>query len=140
MKVTQAQDATLILAPVTAATTARTANIDCQGAHYATITIILGAEANTNAAGVSMQLLESDDTVATNFSTFNAVFNQTLDNTTGIVAVANVDLKGRKRYLRLALNPTTTTNGAVLSAAVASLDLSYKNSSNASNADVVMVG
>jgi hypothetical protein len=57
-----------------------------------------------------------------------------------MVAVYNVDLKGRKRYLRLELTPDTTTNGAVLSAAVVALDLALKNASNADNANVVVVG
>jgi hypothetical protein len=140
MKITQAQDASIVLAPVTAATTQRTANIDVSGAHYATIYITLGAELNTNAAGVGVRLLESDVTEATTFSTFNASYNQTLDNTTGIVAVYNVDLKGRKKNLRLELTPTTTTNGAVLSAAIVGLDLALKNASNADNANVVVVG
>lgn len=111
----------VLLAPVTAATTARTANLDCQGADYATIRVVLGAEANTNSTNVAIQLSESDDTVVTNFATFNADFNRTVDNTSGIVATNHVDLEGRKRYLRLTITPDTTTNGAVISSAVASL-------------------
>lgn len=140
MKISQALDQTLLLAPVTAATTQRTANIDTAGAHYATISITLGAELNTNSTNVAVRLLESDSTTATTFATFNSSYNRTLDNTAGIVAVYNVDLKGRRRYLRLELTPDTTTNGAVLSCASVALDLARKNASNADNANVVVVG
>lgn len=129
MKVAQLGTDSVLLAPITAATTARTANLDCAGATYAKITVSLGAEANTNSTNVVIQLSESDDTVVTNFATFNASFNRTVDNTAGTVATNLIDLEGRKRYLRLAVTPDTTTNGAVLSAAVATL---YKNVISAS--------
>lgn len=110
-----------MLAPVAAATTARTANLDCQDADYATIRVMLGAEANTDSTNVAIQLSESDDTVATNFATFDASYNRTVDNTSGVVATSHVDLRGRKRYLRLTVTPDTTTNGAVISAATGTL-------------------
>ena len=78
MKFLQSAVRSILLAPVTAATTARTANLDTQGADYATIVIVLGAEANTNATGTVLQLSESDDTVVTNFATFNAEQKMTL--------------------------------------------------------------
>lgn len=121
MKVAQLGTDSVLLAPVTAATTARTANLDCAGANYATIRLNIGAEANTNSTNVVIQLSESDDTVVTNFATFNAVFNRTVDNTAAIVATNHVDLDGRKRYLRLTVTPDTTTNGAVISSASATL-------------------
>lgn len=124
MKVAQLGTDSVLLAPITAATTARTANLDCSGANAARITVALSAEANTNSTNVVIQLSESDDTVATNFATFNASFNRTVDNTAATVATNILDLEGRKRYIRLAVTPDTTTNGAVISSAVATL---YKN-------------
>jgi hypothetical protein len=85
-------------------------------------------------------LLESDVTTATTFATFDANFNRTLDNTAAIVAAYNVDLKARKRYLRIELTPDTTTNGAVLSSVIGNLDLEVENIANSSNADVSVVG
>ena len=120
MKNTLGTDSVL-LAPITAATTARTANLDCQGANYATIRIVVGAEVNTNSTNVVLALSESDDTTATNFATFNASFNRTLDNTAGAIATHHVDLEGRKRYLRITVTPDTTTNGAVITSASATL-------------------
>lgn len=140
MKQSQSLVRSVMLAPVTAATTARTANLDTAGADYATIEIILGAELNTNSTNVVVALSESDTTVATTFATFNSSFNQTLDNTAGIVAAYHVDLKGRKRYLRLTVTPDTTTNGAVISSAIGILDPEVRNVANSSNASVVVVG
>ena len=121
MKVAQLATDSLLLTPAAAATTARTANLDCQGANYATIRVALGAELNTNSTNVAVQLLESDDTTASNFATFNASYNRTVDNTTATVATFHVDLEGRKRYLRVSVTPDTTTNGPVTTAAVASV-------------------
>lgn len=121
MKIAQLGTDSVLLAPIAAATTARTANLDCAGANYAKIVIPIGAELNTNSTNVVIQLSESDDTVVTNFATFNAVFNRTVDNTAATVATDLIDLEGRKRYLRLAITPDTTTNGPVISAAVATL-------------------
>lgn len=137
-KSSQALDYSILLAPVTAATTARTAALDCRGADYATILVTLGAEANTNSTNVTLQLAEGDTT--NSFATFNADFNRVIDNTTAVVAAYHVDLKGRKRHLRLSISPDSSTNGAVISSAVAALDLEYKNVANSSNADVVVVG
>ena len=130
MKVAQLGTDSVLLAPITAATTARTSsNLDCAGANYATIRVILGAEANTNSTNVPIVLKESDDTTATNFATFNASFNRTVDNTSGTVATCHIDLDGRKRYLNVTVTPDTTTNGAVLSTVLAT---TYKNVISAS--------
>ncbi len=140
MKRQQAGVYSLMLAPITAATTARTANLDCAGADYATIQIHLGAEANTNSTNVVVALLESDDTTASNFATYNATYNQTIDNASATMAVYHINLNGRKRYQRISLTPDTTTNGAVLSCVSAILDKEIKSGSNADNAPTVEVG
>ena len=113
--------ASALIGVTDAATTALTANLDCQDAHYATINVSLSAEANTDSTNVAIQLSESDDTVVTNFATFDANFNRTVDNTAAVVASNHIDLRGRKRYLRLTVTPDTTTNGAVGIAAVGTL-------------------
>lgn len=138
MKDLQAKTYSVMLAPTAAATAVRTANLDCQGADYATIVVPLGAELNTNATGVAVQLSESDDTVATNFATFNASFNRTVDNTTGTIAVSHVDLRARKRYLRLTVTPATTTNDVVISSAFAILDKEIKDATSSSAPNVVV--
>jgi KaiC/GvpD/RAD55 family RecA-like ATPase len=127
-----------MLAPGAAATAVRTANLDTAGASYATILVPLGAELNTNSTNVAIQLSESDDTVATNFATFNADYNRTVDNTAATVAVNHLDLRGRKRYIRLTVTPDTTTNGVVLTSAVAVLDKEVRDAKADSGGDVVV--
>jgi hypothetical protein len=104
------------------------------------IEITLGAQLNTNANPVTVQLSESNDTVVTNFATFNASFNRTLANVAGTVTALCVDVKARKRYLRLTLTPDTTTNGPVITSAIGIIEPELKNPSNTSNADTVVVG
>jgi hypothetical protein len=103
-----------LLTGTTAATTARTANLDCQDADYATIVVQVSAEANTDSTNVVASILESDDTTASNFATFDSDHERTIDNTAAAIGVFHVDMRGRKRYLRLSLTPDTTTNGAVI--------------------------
>ena len=138
MKDLQAKTFDVLLDPAAAATTARTANLDCQGAHNATILVTLGAELNTNSTNVAIQLSESDDTTVTNFATFDANFNRTVDNTGAVVAVNHLDLKGRKRYVKLTVTPDTTTNGAVLTSAVGILDKGFRDAKASSGDDVVV--
>jgi len=139
MKSSQFAVRSVMLGPVTAATTARTANLDTQGAKYATIEVVLGAQLNTNATAPTISISESDTTVATTFATFNSSFSTSQANAAATVGAYHVDLKGRKRYLRLTLTPDTTTNGAVLSSVVGILDKEIR-SANSGNADTVVVG
>lgn len=128
----------VLLAPIAAATTARTANLDCQEANFAVVRVALGAEANTNSTNVAIQLSESDDTVVTNFATFDANFNRTVDNTSGVVATNHVDLRGRKRYIRLTVTPDTTTNGPVISGALGTLYKDVQTNAITNHGDVVI--
>lgn len=140
MKTMQKKVRTLLLAPATAATSARSAAFDTRGGKYASIEIILGAKANTNSTNVTLQLAEGDTT--NSFVTFNSAYNVTQDATTnGAVGVYHVDLKGRQRYLRLTVTPDThTTNGVIISSAVGILDPEFTNPANSSNAGFVVVG
>ena len=140
MKTLQNAVYSTLLAPITAATTARTANLDCQGADYATISIACGAELNTNSTNVVVSLKESDDTTASNFATFNSTYAFTIDNTAAAEAVLHVDLNGRKRYLQIGLTPDTTTNGPVITSVVGILKKEIAASANTNNADYVKVG
>ncbi len=139
MKASQAVVRSSVLAPVTAATTARTAAIDTQGADYATIVFHIGAEANTNSTNVALNLKESDTNAATAYVTFNSAFAVTADNTSATVQVFNVDLKARKRYLQVSVTPDTTTNGAVITSCTANL-VKEVQGANSGNADQVVVG
>lgn len=126
MKRSQLATDTLLLSPqtVTAAATAA-ANLDTKGAAYATIRVGLSNIAQATIAsadGVTVSLLHSDDTNATTFATIVA-------NRTGIKfgreVRYEVDLKGLKRYLRLAVTPGTSgaTNDHVTACAFATLSI-----------------
>ena len=121
MKAQQALTYDVLLAPGAAATTAKTANLDCSEAEYATIVVSVGAEVNTNSTNVVASILESDDTVVSNFATFSTNHSRIIDNTAAAVGTFHVNMVGRKRYLRLSLTPDTTTNGAVIVSATSLL-------------------
>ena len=127
----------VVLTPAAAATTVRTANIDCQDADYALVFVNLGVELNTASTNVAITLSESDETASNSFSTFNASFNRTVDNTAAVVATYQIDLRGLKRYLRLTVTPDATTNGPVVTAANALL---YKTVVAESPADDAVSG
>ncbi len=137
----------VLLAPASQTNSAtRTANLDTLGADYATIQINMASALNTNAIGPTLQLSESDDTVVTNFATFNSNFNT---SSTSIAAarqiVYHVDTKSRKRFLRLSLTTATATNDNVTSGVnyiLGKMDIANPAASNnlASTNDSVVVG
>jgi hypothetical protein len=100
----------------------RTANLDCAGAGYAEIVMNFASEINTNAVGPTLSLLESDDTTVTNFATFDSSFERSAEDiTTAKVIKYGLDLRGRKRYLRLSVTTATATNDNVTMGASGSL-------------------
>lgn len=139
MKQLQMAQRAIVLAPIAAATTARTAAIDTQGADYASIVISVGVELNTNSTNVLLNLRESDTDEATAFATFSSSFSITADNAAARLAVFNVDLKGRKRYLQVVVTPDTTTNGAVITSCVSEM-IKEVSLANSGNAHQVVVG
>ncbi len=90
-------------------------NIDTRGYSYAVIELIESASnAATNNCSV-LKVSESDDTVVTNFANVSGLVGDTdftIPNsvTSGVQVVAQmrVDLRGRKRYLKLSASPVTT--------------------------------
>ena len=111
---------TLLISPraqTNSATT--TANLDTRGANYATIRVAFASELNTNAVGPTLVLSESDDTVVTNFTSISTRTNE--DLTAAREVHYGVDLRGRKRYLRLAVTTATATNDNITFAAIATL-------------------
>lgn len=122
MKIAQLLRRVNVLIPAAAATTARTATIDCQGAHNAVFCVHLGAEANTNSTNVRVTLAEADTTSGPFVTWDTALSSVLLDNTAAVVGSYNVPLQGRRRILQLTMMPDTTTNGAVVSAATVEFD------------------
>ena len=111
----------LLLAPQAMTNSATvTANLDTKGASYATIRVALSSELNTNAVGPTLSLLQSDDTVVTNFATVVAD-QSAVDLTAKREVLYGIDLRGKKRYLRLSVSTATATNDNVTVSAVATL-------------------
>jgi len=129
----------LMLAPQAMTNSATvTANLDTKGSGHATIRIALAAEINTNAVGPTIALSESDDTVVTNFGT--VVATRTAE---AIVAAKEVryevDIKGRKRYLRLSVTTGTTTNDNVTVSVIATKTRNSEDPNSTTDmADVVV--
>lgn len=110
----------LLLATSMTNSATTTANLDCMGAEWATILIPFAIELNTNGVGPTISLQESDDTVVTNFATI--VANRTAEDLAVKKLVKyEVDLRARKRYLRLSVTTATATNDNVTFVAVGTL-------------------
>lgn len=111
----------LLLAPQAMTNSATvTANLDTLGAGYATIRVAFASELNTNAVGPTLSLKQSDDTVVTNFATVVADLTG-IDLTAKREVLYGIDLRGKKRYLRLSCTTATATNDNVTVSAVATL-------------------
>lgn len=135
----QKQTLSLLLASASQTNSAtRTANLDCLGADYATIIMNLASELNTNAVGPTISLLESDDTVATNFATIIA--NRTDEDLVAAKVMRwDIDCKARKRYLRLSVTTPTATNDNVTMGAVALLSRKELSPTNTAELATVAV-
>jgi hypothetical protein len=129
----------LLIAPQAMTNSATvTANIDTLGSSYATIRVALASEINTNAVGPTLSLLQSDDTVASNFAT--VVANRTAEDiTTAKEVTYGIDLRGKKRYLRLSVTTATTTNDNVTLASITTLsELEQRPNGTTDAGDVVV--
>lgn len=130
-----AQKFSVMLPPASQTNSAtRTANLDCIGADYATITLNMSSALNTNGVGPQVQILESDNTTASNFATFNSNANLTAHSiATQHQLIFHCDLKSRKRYLRLSLVTATATNDNVTAGVTAMLSRVEQPAAAASN-------
>lgn len=91
-----------------------TGNVDCLGANFCEIDVKLSTSNNVTNNPSVFNLLECDTTVATSFVTISGWVGDTDFTIPNCVtqgswgAKLRVDLRGRKRYLRLAISPLTT--------------------------------
>jgi len=88
-----------------------TANIDTKGADYATITVNCSVEEGTDANNPTLSILTGDTTAVSDFATI--VANQSLDLSAARIVTYGVDLRGKKRYLRLSFTAGTGTGNDV---------------------------
>lgn len=93
-----------------------TANIDCMGFDHLSLDVVMGTSNTTSNNPSVLKLSESDDTVVTNFADITAFVGDgaggftiaTASTGTANIYRFDVDLRARKRYLRLTISPTTT--------------------------------
>lgn len=125
-----------------AATT--TANLDTVDAthgkaNYVRLVLSFASEINTSAVGPTISVLQSDDTTVTNFATI--VANRTDEDLVGARSlVYNIDMRGKKRYLRLSVTTAThTTNDVITYAATYDLLQGQSPTSAADMADAAVI-
>ncbi len=101
---------------VTNAGTGTSLNLDCLGADFVTIDLLQTTSDNTTNNPSVLKLQHSDTTDASNFSDISGFVGDTDftiptvgTNTSTISSYKfNVDMRHRKRYLRLLVSPVTT--------------------------------
>lgn len=97
-----------------AAVTSNTTNTvvwDVSDGDYAQIVCTISAEAATTATNPTIGLQEGDDTNATSMATI--VADTTVDATADRMVVFNVDLRGRKKYLKLLVTAPSGANNNI---------------------------
>jgi len=136
----QAKQVIVIAQASTTNAATATGNIDTKGFDFMTLDVIMATSDDTTNNPSVLKLTESDDTVATNFAAITAF---TGDGTGGFTIPAcvtegnwgmkfNVDLRGRKRYLKLSISPLTTQ----VITAIANLCHGDESPDNTTDADV----
>lgn len=123
----QKEKQTILIAPQACTNGATvTANLDTKGHEAVDITLQIGAF-DGGTSGVSplvCKLSESDDTVVTNFADVTGASAASAITASGNVRF-NVNLKPRKRYLKLTFSPATaSTNSSTVVSAIARFDRS----------------
>jgi hypothetical protein len=113
-----------------------TGRIDTLGYDEVKILVHLDSAASTTSNPAQIKVLESEDTVVTNFAAITGFDGDATDGfvipavsaSLGTIVALNLDLRKRKRYLRLLVQPSTA--GAMLVSADAVLGRA-ENSANA---------
>lgn len=142
MKYAQLFERDILIAPQSlASNTTTTARLDMAGSDYVTLEIVFGAELNTNATGPAITLKESDDTVVTNFTTFNASFNRSaIDCTSARIDTYHLSTEARKRYLRIEVTTPNSSNDVVIGGVIANLLKENSPTSTAVMGDACVIG
>lgn len=119
MKPTATKQVVIIAQSSTTNAATAAGNVDTKGYDFASIDVLMATSNDTTNNPTVFKLAESDDTVTTNFSDITVFVGDDSDGWTIPAAETaatnapnafkfNVDLSGRKRYLRLSISPLTT--------------------------------
>lgn len=108
----------LLTTSATNAATVTSQNLDCKGFDFVSIDLISTTSNNTSNKPSVLKLQEADDTNATSFADVAAfvgggvggftIPNWHTNTATALPLKMNVDMRHRKRYLRLLVSPVTT--------------------------------
>lgn len=155
----QLLEARVVQPPASVASTATTTmTFDTIGYDFALVDVLLGTHTTTDPTLTVLKFTESDDTVLTNFAAITALTGGTAANTSGFFTIPaatvnglggaiqfQLDLRKRKRYLKMNVTPgTTQVFGAVVSlgrpeqAALTAAQKSLLNTPGASSAVACM--
>lgn len=142
LAVEQCVKSDILIAPIakTSATTTSASldTVTTRGkANYAAITILFKSAINTNAVGPTISLLHSDDTVVTNHATMVANVVETI--TAARQRTYYIDMRGKKRYLRLTVSAATATNDDITIAANYALLLGQEPASTSDMGGAVVI-
>ena len=98
--------------------------VDCLGYHEAAVDVALDSQSSTTSNPSVLKIMESDDTVASNFAAITAFTGDGVggftipaaSGTAPTIVRLNVDLRKRKRYLKVFVSPDGATQliGAVV--------------------------
>lgn len=117
---TLAMQDTLLKATSMTNSATQTANWTVAQNGWATIRLGFAIELNTNGVGPTISLLESDDTVVSNFATITAD-RSAEDLTAAKIVRYEIDCRKRKKVLRLSVTTATATNDNVTFVAMGTL-------------------
>jgi len=112
---------TVMVSPVlTTAAGTNKVNIDTKGSEYLTLRVVFSAELNTNGVGPQIDVLHADVTDATSFVTITPqIAAHSLVSANELRY--DIDLKGKKRYIRFESLVATATNDVYTFAVLGSL-------------------
>ena len=91
-----------------------TGNIDTLGFDWMKLDVMMTTSNDTTNNPSVLKLSESDDTVVSNFANISGLVGDTdftipaADTSNSDIYTFNVDLRGRKRYIKLSVTPVTT--------------------------------
>jgi len=108
-----------LISPQTCATNATVTSINIDTSGFSELQICVMRESHATAGFSALTIQQSDDTVASNFATVTGLVSGTdyvptsavvtASTVTNVSFVANIDLRGKKRFFRVLVTPATAS-------------------------------
>lgn len=108
----------VIIAASTATNATATGNIDTLGFEYCSISVVLDSTSSVSNKPAVIKVTESDDTNSSNFANITALVGggtggftiPSMSSTSASIFKFDIDLKSRKRYLKVSHTPLATAH------------------------------